>query len=128
MNNHKGYIAITTSIVLSLVILAVAVTFGSAGFFTRFDTVDFNDKRESYFLARSCMNYARYRLGLSSSYSGNQSVTISYRTCNVGSVTTSGSNKIIQAWSVVSGATTNLRLTVKRVDLSTVSLEELASF
>lgn len=126
--NQDGYIAITTVIVLSLVMLSVAIALSSSGFFSRFDAVDFSNKRDSYFLARSCMNYARYRLGLNSNYSGNETVNISSNICLVGSVITSGANKIIQASATVNRSTTRLRLTINRTNLSTVSFEELVSF
>lgn len=125
MNQNNGFIALITSIILSLVVMLVAVSLGSANLFNRFAVVDFGNKQSSLSAARSCLYYALFKLAESSHYSGNETLTVSGYTCAISAITTSGANKIIPAKSQVSGATTNLRLTVNSSSLSTVSLEEL---
>ena len=127
LNLQKGYIAITTSIVLSLMLMLVAISLGSSSLFTRLNVVDFSNKQLSYFIARSCLNEALFKLADSSAYTGNETLTISSRTCALYPITTSAPNKIIQAKAIINGATTNLKLTVNSSSLSTVSLEELAT-
>lgn len=125
---NKGYIAITTSIILSILVMAVAISLGSSSVLTRFNYVDFNNKQVSFITARSCLNYALLKLAGDSSYAGNETVNISSYQCTIQPIETSGSNKIIKARSQISGATTNLKLTVVSSTLSTVSLEELVKF
>ena len=125
---NQGYIAITTAIILSIVIMVVAISLGSSSLFTRFAFVDFNNKQASYFVARSCLDYALLQLSQNSAYVGNETVNIGSYQCSIQAVETSGSNKIIKARSQISGATTNLKLTVVASTLSTVSLEELVKF
>jgi hypothetical protein len=124
----RGYIAITTTIILSLLMLVLAVTLGRITLSTRFDTVDFTNKRSSYFVARSCLEYARYKLSLDSGYLGNETQEISSYQCSVLDVEVSGQNQIIKSSATVDNSTTNLRLTILASDLSTVTLEEIVKF
>lgn len=124
----RGYIAITTAIILSFLILLVAGTFGTASLLSRSNNLDFYLKKTSYSAARSCLDYAILQLAQSSSYAGNQTIQVSSYQCTIEAVTTAGANKIIEATATVSGATTNLKLTLNASNLSTVSLEELSGF
>lgn len=124
----KGYIAITTSIFLSLVTMVVAIIFAASTFLTRFNYVDFESKRVSYSLARSCLNYGLLKLADNGNYSGNETINVSSGQCAVRPILTSGSDKIIEAHAQTSQSTTNLRLTVNSITLSTVSLEEIVKF
>lgn len=125
---QKGYIAITTSIVLSILIMIVAASLGSSNLFTRFNYLDFDNKQLSFVTARSCLNYALLKLAENSNYSGNETVDISSNQCTINPVETSGQNFIIKSRSQIEGATTNLKLTVNAATLSTISLEELVKF
>lgn len=126
--HNEGYLAITTAIILSFLILAIVSVSGSTALFSRDNNLDFELKKNSYFLARACLEYALIKLADSPSYSGNETRDIDSDQCRVISVETSGLNKIIKTRSQVLGATTNLRLTVVAANLSTVSLEEVISF
>lgn len=126
--NKKGYIAITTAIILSLVMMVVAIALGTNNFFTRADVKDFYNKQTTLGMARSCLDYAMLNLAQVPTYTGNQSISVSGYTCTINTITTSGSNKVIQAHAQLNGTTTNLQLTVNAATLSTVSLEELVHF
>ncbi len=126
--NSRGYIAISLSIIMSLVMMLVSIALGGANFSTRLTIADFNNKQASFAVARSCLNIALLRLSQSISYSGDDTMSISSYTCEIRPITTVLSNKVIEVSSQIEGATTNLRLTVVSNTLSTVSLEELQSF
>lgn len=128
MKKQFGYIAISTAIILSIVIILVAISLGSANLFTRFNYLDFDNKQASYLTARSCLNYALLKLTDNAGYAGNETINVASYTCTIQPIEVSGSNTIIKAHSQVSGATTNLKLTVTTATLSTVSLEELVKF
>lgn len=123
---QTGYIAITTTIVLSLMLLILAITLGSGSIFTRFGTADFYNKRSSFSLARSCLEVARLKLAKDDSYAGNETVYIEEagNSCTIGAITSSGADKVIKARAQIGRATTNLKMTIKSSDLSTVTLEE----
>ena len=124
----KGFIAITTSIILSFLVLTVAAALGFSAFFSRANNSGFYYKKTSQFISRSCLDYALLKLAENGNYAGNETRTIDSYQCSLQPMETSGSNKIIKAHSQVNGATTNLKLTVNGATLSTVSLEELVSF
>lgn len=127
-HSESGYIAITASFVASLLLLVVAISLGSSNLFTRSGLTDFQDKQFSYFLARSCLNHALLQLADNSTYTGNETISVSGESCTLLSITSQSGNFIIKAEAQVSGASTNLQLTVNASTLSTVSLEELSSF
>ena len=122
----KGYIAITAAIFLSLIILLVAVSIGSRSLFSRSINLQFYFKKISFFTARTCLEVARFKLASDSNYAGNETITIDEggNQCTIGAITSSPPNKIIKSRSQVSGATTNLKLTVNSSTLATVFLEE----
>lgn len=126
----NGYIAITASILLSLLIMAVAISLGAASISSRSENLDFELKKQSFFAARSCLDKALLKLALDSGYAGNETLGVegtAYQ-CVIRPVISSPPNKIIQVRSQINGATTNLQLTVNASQLSTVSLEEVVSF
>lgn len=125
---EKGYIAITTSIILSIVILAVAISLGSSNLLIRFDILDFYNKQSSFAIARSCLNYGLLKLADNPAYSGNETIGISSFKCSILTLETSGSNKILKTRSQIEGATTNLKLTVNASTLETISMEEAVKF
>ena len=124
----KGYIAISTSVILSILIMVVAAALGAYSFTSRFGYVDFDNKHGSYSLARSCLDHALLRFAENPLYAGNETVDVSSYQCLIATFEVSGPNTIIKARAQISGATTNLRLTVNTANLSTISLEELTSF
>lgn len=128
MKYQKGYIAITTSVILSFVVFVVAASAGSASLFSRNNNLNFSFKKTSYFVSKSCLDYALLQIALNSNYAGDDTIMIDTYQCTIQTIETSGSNKIIKSRAQISGATTNLRLTVVASDLSTVSLEEVVSF
>lgn len=125
---QKGYIAITTSIILSIIMMVVAIALGTSNFFTRADVNDFYNKQTTLGIARSCLDYALLSLAQTPSYTGNQTIAVSSFSCTINTITTAGANKVIQAHAQLNGTTTNLQLTVNAATLSTVSLEELVHF
>lgn len=128
MIREKGYIAISTAIILSILIMAVAGALGGYSFTTRNNIVDFENKHASYGAARSCLDQALLKLAEDSNYAGGEIFQVGEAECEVVSVAPSGPNSVIKARSQIRGATTNLQLTVDSATLSTVSLEEVVEF
>ena len=59
---HKGFIALMSSIIISIILLTLVVTVSASTFYARFDALGGETKRESLSLAESCMNMALLRL------------------------------------------------------------------
>ncbi|MEK7133332.1 MAG: hypothetical protein AAB771_01445 [Patescibacteria group bacterium] len=123
-----GYVAITVTIILSLLMLILAGTLGMSALLTRFETVDFSNKKSSYFMARSCLDHALLKLAVNGSYAGNENLNINSYQCSILPIETLGPDKIIKARSQIMGATTNLKLTVNSSSLATITLEEAVKF
>ena len=101
--NRNGYIAIMTTLILSLVMLVIALITGSNALLSRFDSSDSVNKKSSHFAAYSCLEYARLRLAENSSYGGNATTTIGSYQCYLLPIETSGSNKIIKSRAALFG-------------------------
>lgn len=129
MNGIKnGYIAITAAIFLSLVVMSVAAALGAGSFFGRTINLDLTFKKTGFFVARSCLDRALLQLKLNPGYAGNETINVGEYQCTISPTELSPPNTIIKARSQISGATTNLKLTVNSATLSTVSLEEVTNF
>lgn len=126
---NSGYLAVTTAIIISLIMLLVASTLSSSSLFSRLSDLDSFNKKESYYLSRSCLDYALLKMAVGV-YSGNETVPIGAKECAILAIETSGSNKILKAkgQSTNGNVITNLKLTVNSLDLSTVSFEEVKNF
>lgn len=127
-SRNNGYLAITTAVIITLVILVVAATTGSASLLTRFNDLGFYDKKTSFYLAQSCLDYALLQLAESSSYGGNETLNIGSDQCTLRAVSTVANTKVIKATGQFNGATTNLQYTVLTADLTALSLEEVTNF
>ncbi|MCU0653169.1 MAG: hypothetical protein MUD10_02825 [Candidatus Pacebacteria bacterium] len=66
----KGYIALLSSIIISLVMTCLAFTAARAGFYSRFDSLNGEYKRVSKGLAESCVNHALLELSQNPNYPG----------------------------------------------------------
>ncbi len=127
--NNRGFIAITTAIILSVVILIIALSLGQSLLISRGNKLDFYLKQSTHFLANSCLDKALLELSKNKSYEGNATTTLaSGQECGIFPIETSGSNKIIKARAEINGIATNLKLTVVTATLSTISLEEVSGF
>jgi len=124
----KGYIAIVTTIILTILCLTIAVSLGLSASLARIENRDFIYKESGYFLTSSCLDYARLKLVYDSSYAGNEIITVGNYQCSILPITSSPPQKIIKATSQINNITTNLKLTVDDYTLQTISLEEVSNF
>ena len=125
--NNKGYIVITTTIIVTLTLLMVGVTLSSASLLSRLGTAGYVDKKLTYFLARSCLEYARLQLSLNPGYGGNETRVIDAYQCTINPIEMSGGNYIIKSSANNNDVFTNLQLTIDALNLSTVFLMEAKS-
>lgn len=127
--NNSGYIAIITAIFLAGITTAIAFALATSSFFGRYNTLLFNSKKTTRFLAESCLEIARYRLVQNSSYAGPETVTVDTYTCSIDSVQTDAGNsrKIITAAASFLNTKTVLKLTVNDTNLEKINLEELVN-
>jgi hypothetical protein len=123
-NDKNGYIVITTSIVLGVVILVLTISAGSMTFLNRRDVLDNMLKERSYFLARSCIEWALVKFADDNNYTGNETVDVSAtEQCQILPFQFNPPNTTISTSATIDGIITNLELIVD-ASLNTISFGE----
>ena len=137
MKRADGYIAITTAIILSAVMLLISASTIYVALTSRLGTSTASLKAIVNGASQGCLDQALLQLSLDSTYAGSESLTLQSGsqtvTCSIMAITASGSNKIIKAHATISalgaqGPVTNLILTVHATQLTAVSLQEVPHF
>lgn len=127
-NKHpRGFIALTSAIIISAMLLVVAASGSLTGFFSRMNIIDSELKERSSALAESCVDQALLELTNNPTFVGPKTVPVGGSTCVVQSVTTSGVQKTIKTQGVFNNYYTNLQVTVLTSDLSVVSWQEVTN-
>lgn len=124
----NGYIALISSIIISILILGIALTTSSSGYFSRFDILKNEFKERSSALAEACVDTALLKLAQNQSYNGNENINIGNDQCSILTIETASGQKIIKTKAIFQNAVTNLKATVNGVNLSVIHWEELAKF
>ena len=124
----EGYIALTSALVITVLIMAIALTLSLSSFFTRANILNTNFKEISHALAEACIETALLKLAQDSAYAGNEVITVGSNQCSILTLESISNQKIIKANAVFQNTTTNLKITVFSSDLSVISWEELAKF
>ncbi len=133
MKRFRGYTALTITIILTVVLAILGTTLAFVAFNAQADKVAVIMKQTSYNGAQACLEQALLKLTQSSSYAGNETVTVPVGTaslaCTIAAITTdSNGNKVIKVTSHATIAAqdgiTTLTLTVNPTTLATVSLTE----
>lgn len=87
-----GYIALTSVIIISLLLITITAALSVANYFSRFNILENEFKIRSDNLAEACVSYARAKLIADpNNYAGNElSVPVGVDTCSIISVTPTG--------------------------------------
>ncbi|MEK7147111.1 MAG: hypothetical protein AAB772_02545 [Patescibacteria group bacterium] len=125
---NNGYIAITSAIIISFLLMTIVFTLSSASFFSRSNTLDANQKETSLGLAEACADTALLKLAQNSSYSGNENVNIGADTCSILALESPSGQKIIKTLANYKGYGTNLKITLNHPAMTIISWEELPNF
>jgi hypothetical protein len=131
MHQTKGFIALITAIVLSLVLLTITVVVNQSGFFVRQSELTSEFKEQSLNLAKGCVNSALLKLHIDQNYVGNESVQIGTESCAIRPLLRdipATDTLTIETQAIVHQATTNLRVVVTTPDFTVQSKYELAAF
>ena len=127
--NNSGYIALISSIIISILVLGIALAISSAGYFSRFDILKNEFKERSSALAEACVDTALLKLAQNQSYNGNENISVGNDQCSIlATENAPGQKKIIKTKATFQNAVTNLKVTVNNADLSVIYWEELAKF
>jgi hypothetical protein len=89
-NLQKGFIALTSTVILSVVLLMLMFSASTGNFFARFDSLGGEYKKVSLALSEACVNSALLRIAEDYDYSppaGGEVVTVGSNSCIIKSVT-----------------------------------------
>lgn len=129
LSDKKGYIALTSAIFISVMVLVIVFVISMGSFLARINVSSTSYKEESLSLAKACVQEALLKLSINNSYSGNETISVGSDTCKVVSVVASGTaQKIISTQAQFNSSFTNLKITIDSSALSVVGWEELPRF
>jgi len=131
MKSMKGFIALTSVLVLSAILLSITISVASRSISTAEISTGNSAKHKARILARSCAEHALVELQRTLNYSGNESLTIDGESCDILSISGTGNtNRVIQAKSEVFGYIQKLEIMVSEVspDVTITSWDEVTSF
>ncbi len=121
--NQNGFIALTSAIIISILLIAFSLAVSTTGFFGRFNILDSENKQRSLALAEACGDEALLRLIIQPGYQGDETVTVGGEPCHIFPIT-SGVQVTIRPQGSYGGATTNLQTTFNGTDYSLISWQE----
>lgn len=126
---NRGFLALITAIIMSVVLLLLATTLGFTSFSGRFNILDSEMKERSSALADACVDDAILRLANDINYQGDATTTVSATDqCYTGSIPPTVPTKTFQTRGVYSNSYTNLRVTIDTDNFSVVFYEEIPTF
>ena len=127
---QEGFIALTSAIIISAILLLVAVTGGLTGIFARGDALDAELKARSASAADACADEALLGLASDPAYPGRQTFTLNtLDQCRISAVTSASGAYWFKVQATSSNAAvTNLSVSLKTSDLTVLSWQEIAQF
>lgn len=128
LNLNNGYIALVSSIIISILLLVVTFTVSSNNFSGRFNVLNAEFKERSLALAEACVDTALLKLVQNPSYSGNENIPVGNDQCSILQIETPSGQKIIKTKAIFQNSFTNLKITAQASDLSVISWEEVPKF
>ena len=84
----RGFVALISVIIISIVLLGLVSASNTAGFFVRFNASNAEFKRQAFALAESCANTALLSLAQNYTYTPSQSIQVSFGSdsCSIDSI------------------------------------------
>ncbi|MBI2591778.1 MAG: hypothetical protein HYW34_03835 [Candidatus Brennerbacteria bacterium] len=128
LKTNKGYIAITSAIIISFLLMTIVLTLSSASFFSRSNVLDSNQKETGLGLAEACADTALLKLAQNSSYAGNENINIGSDTCSILALESPSGQKVIKTWTNYKGYRTNIKIILNYPVMTIISWEELPNF
>lgn len=126
---QSGFIALISAIIITVLLLTIVSTASLGGFFGRFNILDSEFKDRSRALAEGCVDTALLRLANDPNYVGGAPpIPVGSDSCDVMSVESLGSSKVIKTKGEFQNAHTNLKVTVDATTLLVAGWEELPNF
>ncbi len=111
--NHKsGFIALVTTIILTLVILTLVIAVGFSSFFGRANILGSEVNERSTNLAEACVETAILKIFQDEDYGGRETIKVGSASCYICQTANVGSNIRVLVQASSSDAFTNLRVDI----------------
>lgn len=123
-----GYVALMSALIISAVVALVIITLGQVSYSGRANIAATHFKEKSRALAEACLNSALLKLAASSSYAGNETITVASDTCKIFTITSTSTGKVIQAQAQYQNSYTDYQIVVATSTASILDWQELQSF
>ncbi len=123
-NTRVGYVAIVSALIITAIIVVMMIGLGQVAYLSRANISEAHFKEKSRALSEACVNTALLRLVASSSYTGNETITVASDTCKIVGVVASGTVRIVTTQGKYQSSYTNLKVTVATSTVSVIGWEE----
>ncbi len=124
-NTRRGYVALTSILVISFLVMALVFAVSLSGFFLRENILDSYAKAVSVETADACVYLALLKLAQNRSYQGNETIIIDAETCDISQIQADDDELEISVSAGSAGAVTRIFVIVNADDLSLVSWKEV---
>lgn len=128
MKHSPGYIALTSAIITSVLIMIVVFAMSGAAILNRFNILDSTHKEESLAFSEACVEVALLRLAQNPGYAGSETLLVDEGQCQIFPLEMQGNERIIKAEADSGGAVSRLRVVVESQSLDVNSWEEVFNF
>jgi len=108
INNQRGFIALISVIVITLVLLGTTASLATKGFLDRFNILEGEAKEISAGLAAACVESAQIKVARDSTYTGGETLNVDENTCTIVSYDSNTGTICVNA--IYKYATTNYRV------------------
>jgi len=110
MQTHKGFIALTSVLVLSAIFLSVSISIASRAISVLSSEVAYMERDASLYSAEACAEHALMEVQRTLNYAGDESILIGDGSCEVLSVEDTDEGTVIRTESTVGEHTYELQL------------------
>ena len=129
MEKQRGYMALTSVIIMFAILVALVLTLSLSGFFNRSNVLDVYSKEKSLALAEGCAEEALLRLADDINYAGGETVAIAEGfNCEIMPILLFGEYKEVRTRGKAGEAVSMILVRADKDDLTLVSWEELDEF
>ena len=128
--NQKGLVALTSAIVVAVIIMAITLSLSYTGFSARFNVLDLGHKEKTLSSAEACANVASLKIVADGGYQGDENVPVGDLSCEILPVTKENGEITIRTRAVFpentpSSPVTNLVVVLEETSFETISWEEV---
>jgi len=127
---QSGYIVLMSVLVISAVFFAAVFASAASSYYLQSNSLDWESRQRSFFLAWSCLQMARLRIIQNPNAPEAGDVAVGGNTCRILSIALNipaAGQITIKSQAVINNAAANLQMVVSAADLSLISWEDLDS-